>query len=276
MGPALLFGLLALEVLSAQDLSVVETILRRSEGGPPVADPVVYSRGEPVFLTFRVGGFRALPDDKLINVAYTITTMDPAKRLLAEPVKGEVRVELAPEDKNWTPRIPYEVMIPPAPEPGTYSILIEVQDLVAVRRTTAVKTFEVKAPKPPGEQFAIANFRFQRSERAATGLGPDESFLRGDTLWARFDMAGYKFGPKNSFSIRYGFALKDATGKVLFEQPEAAAETGDGFYPKLYTSGLFSVEIGPTVAPGEYRLMVQAKDLLGEQAAESEHVFRVR
>ena len=29
----------------------------------------------------------------------------------------------------------------------------------------------------------------------------------GDTLWAKFDITGYKFGENNRFSVDYGLAI---------------------------------------------------------------------
>jgi hypothetical protein len=97
----------------------------------------------------------------------------------------------------------------------------------------------------------------------------------GTTLWARFDMAGYKFEANHKFSVDYGLAVLNADGKELFAQPEAAAESKESFYPQLRVPGALSLKLDPNVPPATYTLVVTVHDKIGGQVAEQRETFRV-
>ena len=188
-----------------------------------------------------------------------------------------MKVQLAPEDKSWTPKVTYSVLLPPVPEPGTYTVSIQLEDKLGQTNTKAERTFELKAPKLPElASLGVANFRFLRSENDEIGLGEGEPYHAGGTVWARFDVGGYKFSPKNGYDVRYAIQLKDAQGKVVFEQPNAAAEAEESApYPKHYTSGMFTINLQKGVPAAEYTLVILLRDAVGNQTAESAHTFRV-
>lgn len=260
---------------AADPLAIVDLTVRRSEEGMPLDQPV-FRTGEMVYMNFRVTGFKVEGDDQDVALAYTIETADPSGRKIAEPKRGEVKVQLAQEDKHWAPKIRYEVQLPPVPEPGVYTATITIEDQLGKTGTRGTKTFTIDAPKlPDSTRLAATNFRFQRSETASAGIPDGEPFHPGETVWARFDVGGYQFGPKNRYEIRYSLALENSEGKVMFEQADAAVESNEGFYPKHYTSGLFSFSLDRTIAPGSYTLVIGLKDTVGNQTAQSEHPFTI-
>ena len=264
------FGVVALLPLYSAELTITELTLRHAETGAPVEHPA-YRAGEPVYIDFHVTGFKVSGEDDDVDLTWTIEVTDPSKRLIAESKSGEVKVQLAPEDKHWTPKINYSVMVPPVPEPGTYTVSIQLEDKLGRTNTKAERTFEVKAPKLPDlPALGVANFKFLHSETDETGLAPGEAYHPGDTVWARFDVGGYKFGPKNQYDIRYSIQLRDAQGKVVFEQPNAAAEAEESApYPKHYTSGMFTINLDRHVPTGEYTLVILLADGVGNQTVES-------
>jgi hypothetical protein len=271
-----LVGVLALLPLSAAELTITEVTLRHSETGAPVEHPV-YRAGETLYLDFRVTGFKVSGEDNDVNLNWAVEVSDPSKRPVTEPRLGEVKVQLAPEDKHWTPKVNYSQLLPPVPEPGTYVISIQLEDKLGKTNTKAERTFEMKAPKLPDlPSLGVANFRFLRSENDEIGLAEGEAYHPGETLWARFDVGGYRFTPKNGYDVRYSIQLKDAQGKVVFEQPNAAVEAEESApYPKHYTSGMFTVSLDKGVPAGEYTLVILLADGPGKQNAESAHTFRV-
>ncbi len=261
---------------SAAELTITELTLRHSETGAPVEHPV-YRAGETVYLDFRVTGFKVSGEDDDVDLNWAVEVNDPSKRPIGEAKLGEVKVQLAPEDKSWTPKVTYSVLLPPVPEPGTYTVSIQLEDKLGQTNTKAERTFELKAPKLPElASLGVANFRFLRSENDEIGLGEGEPYHAGGTVWARFDVGGYKFSPKNGYDVRYAIQLKDAQGKVVFEQPNAAAEAEESApYPKHYTSGMFTINLQKGVPAGEYTLVILLRDAVGNQTAESAHTFRV-
>ena len=128
----------------------------------------------------------------------------------------------------------------------------------------------------PSESFVIRSFRFLRNETDAEALRAPVVYKPGSTLWARFEMAGYKFADNHKFSVDYGLAVLNAEGKELFAQPEAAADSKVSFYPQLRVPGALSLHLDPNVPLGTYTLVVTARDKIGDQTAERREAFQVQ
>ena len=73
----------------------------------------------------------------------------------------------------------------------------------------------------------------------------------GETLWARFDMTGYKYGDKNHYSVEYGLAILRESGEQVFAQPAAAADSSEGFYPQRYVPGRGQLESAAGCSRGQ-------------------------
>ena len=267
--------LLVVAFAPAADLRITDVQFRPAEAAPPLSTPI-YSGGVPLFLSFRVTGFASTHEDKDVHLTYNIRTTDPSSRPLAEAEKGEVKVQLAPEDKEWGPKIRYEVQIPPVPEPGTYTVHISLEDMIGHRTATENPTFTVQSQNIPDlSKLGVSNFAFKHSANDVTRIQTGAVYKPGAVVWAAFDMAGYKFGPNNKFSITYGFSLAAPDGKVVFEQPKAASDSDESFYPKLYRDATMSLKLAEHAPPGKYTLTIRVHDEIGDQTAESPHTFQV-
>src|SRR5689334_23230711 len=107
---ALLFC--AVAPLSVAQLAVVNPRFLEYEDGPGVSANSFYRAGDMVFLTFQISGFKTTgEDDDQFHVTWEIKATDPADRPIAEPKRGNMEAELAPEDKKskWMPRVRYNV-----------------------------------------------------------------------------------------------------------------------------------------------------------------------
>lgn len=261
---------------SAADLTVTEAVFRRTEDGPGTSPPV-FRAGEPVYLSFRISGFGSTRDyDPKVQLVWSAETTDPEGRVLPDKAKGEVNVELAPEDKDWKPLLRYMVVVPPVPEPGRYMVKIAVEDKIAGKTAAATLPFTVEGAKPPAAgTLSITNLQWLQREDDGTPMA-EPLYAPGSTVWIRFDIGGYSFGPQNSYEVHYGVELVGPTGKVLFSQPNAAADSGRTEYPKLFVSAMFSLNLAKDALPGEYRLILRARDAVGGREAESAYTFRVR
>jgi hypothetical protein len=127
----------------------------------------------------------------------------------------------------------------------------------------------------PSDTLVIRNFRFFKDEND-TRPAPGSLFHPGETLWAKFDITGYKLAEKNHMKVQYGLSVLSTEDEVLFEQADAALEEDTSFYPKRYVPGVLSLSLQPDLAKGNYVLAITAKDLLGDQEYTAKQTFTVQ
>lgn len=255
-------------------LQIVQAIVSQSEGGVADAPGTTHVPGEILFFTCRIANFTKSPDEK-IRLAYSVQPFDPKGVPLAEIFKNELTDEVAPQDKDWLPRIATEVSIPPLVMSGDYKIVVKVEDLIAHATAELSVPFRVRGHEvPPSDTLVVRNFRFFRSEEDLQPV-TKPAYKPGTVIWVKFDITGFKYGPGNKIDVSYVFSVLNGAGKVLFTNPEAAGDQTESFYPKSYVTGEFSVPIQPSVKPGEYAISVQVKDAIGNQTTEAKHTFTV-
>jgi hypothetical protein len=97
----------------------------------------------------------------------------------------------------------------------------------------------------------------------------------GESLWVKFDITGFKYGPKNKTDISYVTSIVSPSGKVMWTQPEPGTEQSESFYPKRYISAGMGVNLLAGTRPGEYTIVLTMKDTVGNQSVESKHPFTV-
>lgn len=268
--------LLALAVpLYAAPLTIVRTVITDSDGGTALPSDFQHVPGESVFFFCRVGGFQKTADEQ-IHLAYTVEAVDPKGVPLMEPFHNEIREEVTPEDKNWMPKIQTEVMIPPLAGSGTYKVLVKVEDLVAKTNANASVPFQVQGRDvTPSDTLIVRNFHFFGGEDDTKPL-EKAAYRPGEGVWSRFDITGFKYGPKNKIDVSYVTSvIADATGKVLWTQPEPAVEQSESFYPKRYVPASMGIMLQKNIAAGTYTIAVQVKDAVGDQTYETKTQFTV-
>jgi hypothetical protein len=259
-------------------LSLVDVAVHDYEDSAPVAASYPFHSGEMVYLSFRIAGYqiKETEDTSHIQLSYEIEARDGAGRPLSAAKAGKIDAELEPEDKKWLPKVRYSVQLPSVADAGTYIMRIAVRDEVAGTTATRDVPIKVESRKvEASDSLAVREFRFLRSDKDSDVVIPGSSFRAGDTVWARFDLTGYKFGEKNRYQIRYGVALVDANGKVLFHKPDAASDSEESYYPKRYVTGTLNLKLDKTIRPGEYTLVLTASDEVGKQSIEERHTFPV-
>jgi len=192
-----------------------------------------------------------------------------------EPINGTVEATLAPQDKEWKPKVHPEIAIPPLAGSGTYKIVTRVSDDIAKADTMKELPFTVRGHDvAASDTLVLRNFRFYRSEEDPNPL-PNAVYRAGDAIWARFDITGYKFGDGNNVEVSYGIAVLDADGKVLFTQDPAAVEQGGSFYPKRFVPGQMSLTTQSNMRKGDYFIVVKVEDRIGNQKYETKQKFVV-
>src|SRR5262249_18605958 len=146
---------------------------------------------------------------------------------------------------------------------GAYKIVVKVEDLIAKTSTEIAAPFAVRGHEvAPSDTLTVRNFRFFRGEDDTQAL-EKAAYKPGDGVWAKFDITGFKYGDKNKVDVNYVTSVIAPSGKVLWTQPEPAAEQSQSFYPKRYVPASMGINLTPTIRPGEYTINVQVKDAIG-------------
>jgi len=80
--------------------------------------------------------------------------------------------------------------------------------------------FEIRGHEvAPSDSLVVRNFHFYRSEDDTNPLA-DPAFGPGDSIWAKFDITGYTFGPGNNVDVSDGVAVLSSEGKLtIVESP---------------------------------------------------------
>jgi len=259
---------------AAPKLAIVQTVLHdQREDAPAISANYRYVAGEMVFLSFRISGY-AVKDDA-VDLRWQMYMTDPDGLLLAPIEQGKVKEEVTSHDKDWLPKVEQATPLPPQLYAGDYQIHVRVSDETAQATVEATVPFHVRGrSKESRDGVAIRGLHFYRGEDDPEPADPPV-YHPGATLWARFEIAGYRFGEKNAFDVEYGLAVYRPSGEKLFDQPVAAEEHDAPFYPKLWLAGGFNLNLSADLAPGEYTVKVQARDKLAQKTGEQAATFRV-
>ena len=263
---------------AAPQLAFERLALHQYEDGPLLPASREFLPGETVWFSARIAGFesRQGEDTREVTLSWQVRIVDPAG-VAVEPAKtGRMDASLRPQDKDWVPKFVVSFLLPSFIPGGTYHIPVTVKDELAGSEISGGLEFRVRGESiEPSTSFVIRKFRFLRNENDTDALRPPVVYRPGSTLWARFEMAGYKFEANNKFSVDYGLAVLNAEGRELFAQPDAAAESKESFYPQLRVPGALSLRLDPNVPAATYTLVVTVRDQIGRQISERREEFRV-
>lgn len=262
------FGALAIERLD----------LHQFEGGPILEAGHVFLPGETVYISGRVAGYQtvALSDGQRgAKISWRIEIKDASGIAVVPDAAGRIETPVFAQDKDWHPRFVHSFLIPPFAPSGPLQIEVNIQDDAGKAQTHAGLEVRVRGHDvAPSDVLAARDLHFQRSENDTAPLDP-AAYHPGETLWARFDITGYKYGPKNRYSVEYGLAILRESGEQVFAQPAAASDSSESFYPQRYVPGAISLHLDPAVSEGAYTLVITMRDKVGEQSAEARASFRI-
>lgn len=260
------------------DLRIPYVAYSRYEGGPPLSSPVAFDPGDQVVVRARLAGFRVAEVEfqrYRVMISYEVAAFDFRGIPIGEPRKDIINEPVETEDKDWLPILEHSFFLPPLAEFGDYELRLKVRDEVSQRQEAFTLRFRVNGKQLPDlTELTILNFGFYRRAEDASPL-PAAVYRGGNTLWAKFDLAGYRIGDRNRYHVACDVQVRDAEGKVLFEQPDALAEQSAPEYPRRYVPGVFSLQIQPGTKKAEYSVAVIARDLLAESTTESVFPFTV-
>jgi hypothetical protein len=264
----------ALLCASPAALEVVRVSIATSDGGPPEPASYEYMPGETLYFTCRIAGFSKTPEEK-VHVAYSVQAFDPKGVPLTEIYKNDMLTDVTPQDKEWMPKIATEIQLPPLIGGGTYKLVIQAEDVFGKTNTKHEVPFTVRGHAvETSDVLTVRNFHFFRSEDA-TEPAEKAAYKPGDSVWARFDITGFKYGDKNHIDVSYVTMVYSPSGKLLWTQPEPALEQSDSFYPKRYVQASMGINLLKDTKPGEFAIGVKVTDNVSKQTFEEKYKFTV-
>jgi hypothetical protein len=266
---------LVLSAAPPKAFKVFDVGIHQSEDGPLVEKGTTFVPGETLFFSCRLDGYQASPARK-VAIGYRFAALDPAGVPVMEPVSAKIETELALEDKEWKPKIRQTVLVPPLAESGVYKIQFSATDELSGATAVAETTFEVRGHAvEPSDSLVVRNFRFYRSGEDDAAPLTLAAYRPGDTVWARFDITGYKLQAGNQRDVAYTLAVTGPGGRVLLAPREPTVDRGISFYPMKYLPCVISLTLQPDIRPQEYTITIAVEDRIGNQTHESKQTFRV-
>ncbi len=264
----------AFALQAAGTLKITDAGVHQTEDGPLALVGSFLIPGDTVYYSCRLEGYQVSPEKK-VDIRYEFVAADPDGVALVESVDGKIQAELSAEDKEWKPKIRQTIVVPSFARSGKYKIRVTARDALSGDIAAMETSFEVRGHAvEPSATLTIRNFGFYRKEDDTEPLAV-ASFRPGDSVWGRFDITGYKFGPVNLRDVAYTVTVTAESGKVLLKPGEPSVDKDSSFYPARYVPCAFSFNLQPTLAVGSYTVSVQAHDRVGGQSAEWKQVFQV-
>ncbi len=255
-------------------LEILSPAFHQFEGGPAMPGLPYYRDGERLFFSCQVAGYKANEKDS-VALNWTIRIVDEAGLALAPPESKSLEAELAPEDKDWKPRILYQVELPPTADCESCLVILHLTDKIGGSQASREERFAIRSKDVElSKELAIRNFRFLRGEEDGAGLSV-AAYRPGDEVWARFEITGFAHGEKNRIHVEYGLSVYRPSGKLLYQEPKAATAEEISFYPKRWAPGMLSLKLDAKLPLGEYPIVIEVRDELRKQRAEARFVFQI-
>lgn len=260
-------------------LAIIDGGVQRSDDAPYVPKDFQFLPGDFVYFSFHISGFATKTNEttevKSLSLEYEVTPRDVNQIPLAEPVEGTIAEDLSKEDKNWTPKRRASFLLPSYVAAGQFNIHVVVRDLIA--KTEAERDYPFLIG---GVQIANAatiqaeSFVFLRNQDDEKALDLP-AYAPGDTVFAHFQMIGFKNEAGNTYKLSYGVKVLRPDGKVFLEVPNAAQISSSSFYPAQFVPGELQVNTPKDAAHGAYVLTLTVRDLVANQSFDLQRSFTI-
>jgi hypothetical protein len=267
-------------VAADKPLAIVHPVFSRSEDGPPEASDEDFVPGETLYFSCQAEGYRKVdkPDDygkQNVSLKLQIEVRDKNGALLKPVKEDKIETTVTQEDKDWKPKFSDTIIVPPLADTGEYEVLVKLSDELAKTTFEKRAVFHIKGRDvAPSDTLTVRNFRFLRNEEDGRPLTV-AAYRPGDSVWAKFDMTGYKFGEKNQVDIEYGLTVLREDGSVAYSEPQAANQKIQTYYPQRYQPGELNLNLAKDQPLGKYTIVLTLHDNLGQQMYETRETFSV-
>lgn len=252
--------------------------LHQFEDGPILDPSHAFLPGETVYASCRLTGYQVAGDTdekRSVKLLWEAHAADAAGVAVAKSASGAIEQQVFKQDKDWRPKFLYQFVVPPFAPGGVYKITVRAKDEVGGTELTSNIEFPVRGRDvEPSQTLVARNLRFLPGEQDGPPMAP-AVYHPGQTLWARFEITGYKYADKNRYSVEYGLAIEKEDGNRVFAQPAAAQDSSESFYPQRYVPGAVSLNLDANVPAGAYALVILMRDSIGSQMAETRGTFQV-
>ena len=275
MRSILLFAFLPVALVAAPALGVVKPVIAQSDGGDGLPGAFKHVAGETLFFSCNISGFTKSSAEQ-INLTYSVQAFDPKGVPIVDIYKGVSKEEVGPQDKNWLPKIETQIVLPEILRPGSYKIVVKVEDLIAKTSADLTVPFEINGRDvSPSPTLVAKDFQWFHNEDELRPMS-QPVYHAGDNMYMKFVMTGYKYGPNNKIDVSYVASLVLESGTAIWTQPEPAIEQSEAYYPKPYITGEFGISLNKDFKPGTYTMAVAVKDVVGKQNYEGKFQFTVQ
>jgi hypothetical protein len=283
--PTLLANLLLLPILlssshsraAESSLEIVNAAISPAEDAPAASSEYQFLPGDTVYFSFEVAHFGIKRNEELnssqIDLSYEVAFEDGNGIPVAESVSSRIAEQLSAEDKNWLPKRRASFEIPTLVAAGQYRIRVTVKDAFANAERSAIVSLHIGGENiATSDGVSVQEFRFLRNENDTTPLTVP-AFRPGDSVYTRFDVAGFVLGKENEYHVTYGLVVLGPDGKTFVEAANAGSVQDKTFYPAKFVPVTLAILTKPTSARGAYLLILKARDVLGNRACEFKKSF---
>ncbi len=279
----IVFILLAfgLEAATADNpsLAIVNGGIEQTEDAPFASPDYEFLPGDYLYFTFEIAGYATRSTDRdetrKMSLAYSVVPEDAAGTPLTPESSGNIQADLTAEDKHWTPKRRASFLIPSFVAAGEHRIHLHVRDLIGNSEISQDFPFRIGGVAvQPANSITIQNFHFFRRENDRDPLEV-AAYSPGDTVFARFDMTGFKTAAQNEYHVSYGLIVLGPDGKPFINKSSAAELQSNSFYPARYVPGVIDLKTSPQMAHGEYVIVLTAHDALGNTSSDIKRAFSI-
>jgi hypothetical protein len=259
-------------------LAILDAGPESSEDAPFIPSDYRFYPGDYLYFRFQVAGFAIQTDEKTevrkISLTYEVTPQDSNSVPLTAPVSGDIKDDLNPEDKNWTPKRRVSFLLPSFVASGNFHLHLIVKDLLGKTETSRDFPFRMGGVTiVPSPSVTVENFRFFRKEDDQESLDVP-AYAPGDSIYSRFYMVGYQTNaPANEYHLTYGLSVFGPDGKSFIEQPNAAELSTGSFYPAQFVPGNIALTTTRTSAKGGYVIVLTVRDLVANRTYQTKRSF---
>jgi hypothetical protein len=267
-------------IAADKPLAIVHPVFARSEDGAPEASDEDFVSGETVHFSCQAEGYKKKdkPNDygkQDVSLKFQIEVRDKNGVLLKPVQEGKIETTVTEEDKDWKPKLRDTIVVPPLADTGEYIVLVKLSDELTKATEEKRAVFHIKGRDvAPSDTLTVRNYRFLRGEDDEKPL-PVAAYRPGDSVWARFEMTGYKLGDKNQVDIEYGLTVLSEDGSVVYTEPQAANQKIQTYYPQRYQPGVLNLNLAKDQPLGKYTIVLAVRDNLSQQMYETRETFSV-
>ncbi len=274
-------ALLSLHLASARAaesaLSIVQAGIQTSEDSPFARANYEFLPGDYLHFTFTISGYSTekTGDATRLHLEYVVDLVDPAGVRLTPPESGSIEDELHPQDSDWLPKRRLSFQLPSQVAAGTFTVQVIVKDLVAKAEIKKTFAFRIGGRKlQTSDVLDVQNFHFYRDESDKEPLEV-VAYRPGDTIWARYDIVGFKTDDKHAYKVTYALTVYRPDGTVFLSAPKAGEQSSADFYAAQFIPGVLNLTTTADTPHAEYTIVLTVQDEIGKQTFEHKYPFRL-